>query len=112
VSDDPARVSLVDDQAVFREAPAVALEREPDMVVGLAGTIAEARTCLAGTPANVAVIALDLLDGSGLDLIQDLRHNRHLVLMLTASPDRFSLVEAVAAGTAGVLQKRASLPRS
>jgi DNA-binding NarL/FixJ family response regulator len=94
VSDDPARVSLVDDQAVFREALAVALEREPDMVVGLAGKIAEARTCLAGTPANVAVIALDLLDGSGLDLIQDLRHKRLLVqvLVLTANPDRFASV--------------------
>jgi DNA-binding NarL/FixJ family response regulator len=110
-------VLLVDDQAVFREAVAVALERESDMVViGLAGTIAEARTCLAGTPANVAVMELNLLDGSGLGLIQDLRHKRLLVqvLVLTASPDRFASVSWKRSRRAppGCSRSERPLPRS
>ena len=112
MNDDPARVLLVDDQTAVREALAIALEQESDItVIGLAGTIAEARTCLARTPADVAVTELELPDGSGLDLIQDLRHQRPLVqiLVLTANSDRFNLVHAVAAGAAGVLLKTAPL---
>ena len=112
VSDDPARVLLIDGQTVFREALAVALEREPDIVViGLAGSITEARACLTRTPADVAVMERDLPDGDGLDVIRDLRHARPLVqvLVLTASSDRFSLAQAVAAGAAGALPKTAPL---
>jgi DNA-binding NarL/FixJ family response regulator len=112
VSDDPTRVLLVEDQTILREALAVALEQEPDIhVVGLVGTIAEARTCLARTPADVAVTELDLPDGHGIDLIRDLRGPQPLVqvLILTATADRYELSEAVHAGAAGVLQKSAPL---
>jgi DNA-binding NarL/FixJ family response regulator len=112
VSDDPVRVLLVEDQTVFREALADALEREPDVaVVGLVGTITEARICLSQTSADVAVTELDLPDGHGIDLIRDLRKLRPLVqvLILTASADRYDLAQAVAAGAAGVLQKSAPL---
>jgi hypothetical protein len=51
MSDEPVRVLLIEDQTVFREALAVALEREPDIeITGLVGTIAEAR--LSGSSAR------------------------------------------------------------
>ncbi len=112
VSDEPTRVLLVEDQTVFREALAVALEREPDLeIIGLVGTLAEARTCLTRTPADVVVTELDLPDGHCRTLIGDLRAARPLVqvLILTATANGYDLGEAVAAGAAGVLQKSAPL---
>jgi DNA-binding NarL/FixJ family response regulator len=112
VTDEPTRVLLIEDQTVFREALAVVLEREPDVeITGLVGTIAEARSCLAHTPADVAVTELDLPDGPCTDLICDLRHVRPLVqvLILTATANGYELGEAVNAGAAGVLDKRAPL---
>jgi DNA-binding NarL/FixJ family response regulator len=112
VSDEPVRVLLIEDQTVFREALAVALEREPDIeIVGQVGTITAARSCLARTPADVVVTELDLPDGHCSALIGDLRGARPLVqvLILTATADRYDLGEAVSAGAAGVLQKSAPL---
>jgi DNA-binding NarL/FixJ family response regulator len=75
------------------------------------GTIAEARSCLARNPVDVAVTELDLPDGSGIELISDLRRARPLVqvLILTATADRYDLAAAVTAGAAGVLHKTAPL---
>ena len=112
MSDDRVHVLLVDDQTALREALADALEREPDVTItGHVGTIAEARRCLAQIPVDVAVTELDLPDGSGSELIDDLRQLRPLVqvLILTATADRHDLAEAVAAGAAGVLHKSAPL---
>src|SRR5919107_4803637 len=112
MSDDPVQVLLVDDQTALREVLADALEREPDVTVtGHVGTIAEARSCLARIPVDVAVTELDLPDGSGIELICDLRRIRPLVqvLILTATADRYDLAEAVSAGAAGGLHKRAPL---
>src|SRR3954469_16525946 len=112
MSDDRVQVLLVDDHTAPREALAVALESEPDVTVtGHVGTITEARRCLARIPVDVAVTELDLPDGSGIELIGDLRRLRPLVqvLILTATADRYDLAEAVMAGAAGVLHKSAPL---
>jgi len=112
MSDDRVHVLLVDDQTALREALAFALEREPDVTItGHVATIAEARRCLAQIPVDVAVTELDLPDGSGIELIDDLRQLRPLVqvLILTATADRYDLAEAVRAGAAGVLHKSVPL---
>jgi RNA polymerase sigma factor (sigma-70 family) len=112
VNDDPVRVLLVEGQTVFREALAAALGREPDVeMVGLVGTIAEARTCLNRIPVDVAVTELELPDGHCTTLIHDLRRARPLVqvLILTGTSNHYELGEAVAAGAAGVLLKTAPL---
>jgi RNA polymerase sigma factor (sigma-70 family) len=112
MSDEPVRVLLIEDQTVFREALAVALEREPDIeITGLVGTIAEARACLAQAPVDVAVTELELPDGHCRGLIYDLRRVRPLVqiLILTSAANRYELGEAVTAGAAGVLHKSAPL---
>ena len=104
------RVLLVDDHSSFRQPLAFMLDREPDItVVGQAGTLAEAESLKAD--ADIAVVDLDLPDGSGVDLIRDLRIvNPHAaVLVLTASTNRDELAHAVEAGAAGVLHKSARI---
>lgn len=104
------RVMLVDDHSSFRQPLAFMLDREPDItVVGQAGTLAEAESLK--DDADIAVVDLDLPDGSGVDLIRDLRIvNPHAaVLVLTASTNRDELAQAVEAGAAGVLHKSARI---
>jgi len=110
VSERSIRVLLVEDHTSFRQALALMLAREPDLaIVGEAGTVAEARSLLAGV--DLAVFDLDLPDGNGADLIREL----HIaspgaqVLVLTASAGRRDLARAVAAGAGGVLHKSAPI---
>ena len=107
------RLLLVDDHASFRELLALRLEREPDVVVvGDAGSLAAARTLLStlADGIDVALVDLDLPDGSGTELIRELRvaNREALVVVLTASGDRRRHAAAIAAGAAGVLQKEVS----
>ncbi len=104
------RVLLVDDHAAFRQPLAFMFEQEPDFtVVAQVGTLAEARKVLEGV--DVAIVDLDLPDGSGVDLIGKLRAaNPHaMVLVLTGSADRTIHARAVEAGAAGVLHKSACI---
>ena len=104
------RVLLVDDHLSFREAMAIVFGLQPDItVVAQAGSLAEARDVLAGV--DVAVVDLGLPDGSGLDLIGELRaaSPESAVLVLTASSDRTQFARAVEAGAAGVLHKSTPL---
>ncbi len=83
---------------------------EPDMqVVAQAGSLAEARRVLKDV--DVAVVDLDLPDGSGVDLVGELRTaNQHgSVLVLTASVVRLQLARAVEAGASGVMNKSARI---
>jgi DNA-binding NarL/FixJ family response regulator len=107
------RLLLVDDHASFRELLALRLGREPDIaVVGEAGTLAAARTLLRDLSdgIDVALVDLDLPDGSGTELIRELRkeNSEVLVVVLTASGDRRRHAAAIASGAAGVLQKEVS----
>src|SRR3954447_24778849 len=102
---------LVEDQAAVGEAMAAALEAEPDVGdVRQAGSLAEARTMT--DDVDIAVIDLVLPDGSGADLIGDVR--RHSpdaqALIITARPDRSAAASAVERGAAGVISKEAHLP--
>lgn len=104
------RVLLVDDHASFRQPLAFMMDREDDFtVVAQAGTLADARRVLAGV--DVAVVDLDLPDGSGVDLVRELRaaNPEGMVLVLTASSDRIQYARSVEAGAAGVLNKSARI---
>jgi DNA-binding NarL/FixJ family response regulator len=103
------RILLVDDNTYYVRVFAYALDLQPDFkVVGVAGTLAEAREMLAG----VAVAILDrvLPDGDGLELISEL-HERSpdaKVLVMSAIPQLVDTQEAHEAGADRVLDKIAS----
>lgn len=104
------RVMLVEDHAAFRQALAFMLNRESDMtVVRQAGTVAEAREDMSGV--DVAVVDINLPDGTGIELISDLRraNPEGMVLVLTASSNRSEMAQAVETGAAGLMQKTAPI---
>lgn len=108
------QVLLVDDHASFREPLAFMLEREPDLdVAAQAESLSEAREVLADEHANInlAIVDLDLPDGSGLDLIAELRRARPQAqaLVLSATSDRLLLARTIEAGAAGVMHKSSRL---
>jgi DNA-binding NarL/FixJ family response regulator len=102
------RVLLVDDHTSFREMLAFVFEREPEFVVSAqAGSLAETRHMLDGV--DLAVIDLDLPDGNGTALIDEvLSINPHaIILILTANPAREVHARVIQAGAAGVVHKSA-----
>lgn len=104
------RVLIVDDHAAFRQPLAFMLEREPEISVGAqAGSLAEARNRLTGI--DVAILDLDLPDGSGMTLIQPIRaaNPRSAVLVLTGSGDAEEIARAVDLGASGVMHKTARI---
>ena len=111
------RVMLVDDHASFRQPLAIMLEREPDLkVVAQAGSLAEARKVLEEEEAelgvvDVAMVDLELPDGSGVDFISELYEIRPktLALVLSAYSDRVVLARAIEAGASGVMHKSSPL---
>ena len=99
------RVLLVEDHALFRQALSLLLYHHAHMEVTQAGTLAEARLLL-GT---IDVVALDnhLPDGSGTDLIVDVRTNNPgaSVLILNDASDSANRRSALAAGADKVVSK-------
>jgi DNA-binding NarL/FixJ family response regulator len=100
------RILLVDDHLSFRQPLAFILMREPDITItGQAGSLAEARPLL--SEADIALIDLDLPDGEGIDLIEELRsvNPRAMALVLTDHSSDLATARAVEAGAAGVIHK-------
>ena len=70
----PAKIFIVDDHPLVREWLATLLRQQPDLVVsGQAEDIGGALIGIAKDPPDVAIVDLSLKNGSGLDLIKDLR---------------------------------------
>jgi DNA-binding NarL/FixJ family response regulator len=109
---EPIGVLLVDDHDVFRETLSFLLARQPDIAIGAeAGSVAEAREHLRGEAAfQVAVVDLDLPDGSGAEILEELHDGdpAALGLVLTSYTDTRQLARAIEAGAAAVLHKSAS----
>lgn len=104
---------VVDDHASFRQPLVFMLDREPDLkVVAQASSVAEALETLgafeeAGETIDLAVVDLNLPDGSGSQFITELQASsmRALALVLSAHSDRFRLARAIEAGATGILHK-------
>jgi DNA-binding NarL/FixJ family response regulator len=104
------KVMLVDDHTTFRQPLAFMLGLEPDVaVVAEAGSLLEAEEILENDDFDVdlAVVDLDLPDGSGTDLIRDLHRlrPRAAALVLSALSEPAQLALAIEAGAAGVMHK-------
>ena len=102
------RVMLVDDHPIMRDGLRDALQDEGDFeVVGSAGDGVEAVTMAQGLEPEVIVMDVIMPNKDGVDacreimeLLPDTR-----VLMLTASTTEDAVIEAIAAGATGYLQK-------
>jgi DNA-binding NarL/FixJ family response regulator len=113
VSDQLIRLLLVDDHPSFLRPLGFMLDREPGLtVVAVATTVAETRERLAeGIGVDVAVVDLDLPDGSGVDLIHDIstaNPDVHVVV-LSGTVDPQTRALAVAAGASAVFSKAAEI---
>jgi len=108
------RIVIVDDHDTFRDPLAFMLEREPNItVVARPRSLFEAREVLEGAELaiDVAIVDLNLPDGSGAELIKDLRASRPRTkaLVLSAMSEQRYLAEAIGAGAAGVMHKSAPM---
>lgn len=104
------RVMLIDDHASFRQPLVFMLEWEPDIeVVAQVGSVSEARAIVEndGPEVDVAIVDLDLPDGSGTEFVRALRRSRPraTALVLSALSEQSRLAQAIEAGAAVVMHK-------
>ncbi len=103
------RVFLVDDHEVVRRGVAEVLEDDPGLVVvGEAGTVAEALARVPAVRPDVAIVDMRLPDGDGADVVRQLRQRLPDVrfLVLSSYTDDEAVAAALAAGAAGYLVKQ------
>jgi DNA-binding NarL/FixJ family response regulator len=101
------RVFLLDDHEVVRRGLRDLLTGAGLDVVGEASTVAEALARIPAVSPEVAVLDVQLPDGSGVEVCRDL-HDRLpelRCLMLTSFPDDEALFDAVMAGAFGYVLK-------
>ena len=102
-------VFLVDDHDIVRKGVRALLEAEGDIeIVGEAATVADARRLVPPLAPQVLVLDDELPDGSGLDLLRDLRvlSPETRVLVLTSQESEETILEAMQAGAVGYLLKQ------
>jgi len=106
---DPVRVFLLDDHEIVRRGVRELLEAEDDLVVvGEAGTVAEALVRVPAVRPDVAVLDVRLPDGDGIRVCRELRSADPSLgcLMLTSFADDDAMVGAIMAGAAGFVLKQ------
>ncbi|WP_437620227.1 response regulator [Sorangium sp. So ce1151] len=106
------RIYLVDDHPVVREGFARALSDEPDMVVvGQAGTAADALRETASCKPDVVLVDLNLPDRDSIELLGALRAQlpQAKLLVLSGRDDEARVAEALRAGAQGYLVKTSKL---
>jgi len=106
---DPIRVFLLDDHEVVREGVRALLDGADGIeVVGEAGTVADALARVPACRPNVAILDVQLPDGSGVEVCRSIRsdHPEIRALMLTSFSDDEALFEAIVAGASGYLLKQ------
>lgn len=104
----PVRLLVVDDHAIVREGIRHVLQSEPDfVVVGEAGTGAEALELAAREAPDVILLDINLGNESGLHVAEELQKagSEAKVLILTVHDDREFLLESVRIGAHGFLRK-------
>jgi two-component system NarL family response regulator len=102
------RVLIVDDHALFAEALAARLNREPDLVIlPVAGDIRRAFALIRTERPTVVVLDLRLGTENGLDVLDHIRDGYPdvRVVILTASSGVDAIVQAVRRGAVGWLSK-------
>ena len=105
---DPISVFLVDDHEVVRQGLRDLLEHADMTVVGEAATATEAVGRILATRPQVAVLDIQLPDGTGIDVCRSVRSQlpTTVCLMLTSFDDDEAVFAAIMAGAAGYLLKQ------
>ncbi len=98
---------VVEDHPTVREGLCLMLEREGYAVVGRAGTAEAGHDAIVRTLPSVALVDVDLPDGSGVELARRLlrRDSRLGVLLYTGLDDPQVLEDALASGARGFTLK-------
>jgi len=103
------RVFLLDDHEIVRTGLRSLLEATDDIVVvGEAGTVAEALARIPPTRPEVAILDVRLPDGSGVEVCREVRSRNPEIacVMLTSYADDEALFAAITAGAAGYVLKQ------
>jgi len=103
------RVFLLDDHEIVRRGVRDLLEADDEIeVVGEAGTVTQAIERLAVCSPDVAVLDVQLPDGSGVEVCRDARSARPELkcIMLTSYADDEAMFESVMAGASGYVLKQ------
>ena len=102
-------VFLLDDHEVVRSGLRSLLEATDDLVVvGEAGTVADALARIPATHPDVAILDVRLPDGSGIEVCREIRSQFPAIacVMLTSYADDEALFAAIMAGAAGYVLKQ------
>ncbi len=105
----PIRVFLLDDHEIVRRGLAELISTTTDLlVVGEAGTAAQALSRIPAARPDVAILDARLPNGSGIDVCREIRSVRPETncLILTSYDDDAALFAAVMAGASGYLLKQ------
>ena len=108
----PIKIAFVDDHPTIRQGLALAFQKEIAFkVCGEASTCAETLSLLDTNPPDVLLIDLSLQDGSGLELIKQIRSRYPAVKMLvyTMHEEQFFAARVIRAGASGFVNKAESL---
>jgi two-component system response regulator DevR len=106
------RVFLLDDHEVVREGVRAVIDAEPDLeVVGEWDVARGAARAIIDAQPDVAVIDVRLPDGSGIDVLREVRQQDPEIkgLVLTGFQDDTALFAAVVAGASGFVQKQVAI---
>lgn len=105
------RILVVEDQTILRDILAEWVASTPGWaLVAACGTLAEARTHVASTPPDVVVLDVELPDGSGLRLLDDVpAANAPAVVLITAHEQPWLLRDAAKTSVLGIVMKGAPL---
>jgi DNA-binding NarL/FixJ family response regulator len=104
------RVLLVDDHELIRDGLAGVIDQQSDLtVVGQAGTVNEALAAYASLAPSVVITDLQLPDGTGLDLVREIRRTSDTtgVVVLTMHSGDDQIFAALEAGASGFVGKDA-----
>jgi two-component system, NarL family, response regulator DevR len=104
----PIRVFLLDDHEIVRRGIADLIAAESDIVVvGEAGTAADALARIPAAKPDVALLDARLPDGSGIDVCRDIRSAlpSTYCLILTSYDDQDAVLSSVLAGASGYVLK-------
>ena len=107
-ADKRLKVLIVDDHDIVRQGLAMLLARQEDLlVVGEAGTAAQAVKKAGDLEPDVVVLDIRLPDGSGVEACREIRdNNKHIkVLMLTSYSNDEAVMGTIMAGASGYLLK-------